>query len=126
MQLLVAEIEEQNKKYEVSLPDMKEVEQFAVKAKEALLNLGFEKKQAIVRKLVDQIVASQQEMTVYGHLPIGKENEYVGFKSISWDIHHTIPSLEFHFTFAIPKPRKERIITQRDEWGRIISSRILN
>lgn len=67
----------------VLMPSDAQIEAFAKRAADELPNLVFDIRQAIVRKLVDQIVASQQEMIIYGSLPIGKENEYVGFKSIS-------------------------------------------
>lgn len=43
----------------------------------------------------------------------------------SWEAHHTIPSLEFSFIFITPKPRYERIISERDRFGRIVHSKQL-
>ena len=39
------------------------------------------------------------------------------------DSSHSVPSLEFKFAFKTPEPRYGRIITARDELGRIVSSK---
>ena len=38
------------------------------------------------------------------------------------DFHYTTPTFDFKFDFEIPSPRNWRIITERDELGRIIIS----
>jgi len=40
------------------------------------------------------------------------------------DRHHIVPSLEFRFKFLTPLPNKARIITQKDQLGRIVSSEV--
>jgi len=40
----------------------------------------------------------------------------------SWDTRFTVPTIDFYFKLSFPKPNKERIITERDELGRIIHS----
>ncbi len=65
------------------MPSQEQVDMFVKRALKVLPTLGFDIRQAIVRKLVDKIVASQQEMTIYGYLPIGKEYNYDRFWSIS-------------------------------------------
>ena len=67
------------------VPSDEYINSFTKEALGLLPNLAFDLRQAIVRKLVDKIVASQQEMTIYGYLPIGKENNYDGFWSIGRD-----------------------------------------
>ncbi|MGH7245891.1 MAG: recombinase family protein, partial [Nitrosotalea sp.] len=57
------------------MPSEEQIKEFAKRSAEELPNLAFDIRMAIVRKLVDKIVASQQEMIVYGSLPIGKEKE---------------------------------------------------
>ena len=37
------------------------------------------------------------------------------------DTNFTIPTFYFYFKVNIPKPNKERIITQRDRLGRIVA-----
>jgi hypothetical protein len=44
---------------------------------------------------------------------------------ICWDSLFTVPQFDFYFKIAIPKANKERLITERDEWGRIIHSAVL-
>lgn len=68
-----------------NLPTKEQIELFTKMAQERLPKLGFETKRAIVRKLVDKVVASQQGMVVYGYLPLGKEESYVNFWSINRD-----------------------------------------
>lgn len=77
----LSQISEQKEEIETKVPNQKEIERFTAKAVEELPNLGFDIKQAIVRKLVDKVVAKQSEMTVYGYLPLGKEDENVKFWS---------------------------------------------
>jgi hypothetical protein len=42
----------------------------------------------------------------------------------NWNICHALPSLEFRFNLLVPSPRKERIILERDELGRIKHSKV--
>jgi len=51
-------------------PEDKEIDEFCKLAHKVLDDLGFEAKQAIVRKVVDTIVGTQLDIKVYGHLPI--------------------------------------------------------
>lgn len=74
-------LHEQKVELEIKVPNPQEIKRFTVKAIETLPKLGFEIKQAIVRKLVDKVVAKQNEMTVNGYLPLGEEDEYVKFWS---------------------------------------------
>lgn len=39
------------------------------------------------------------------------------------DAHFTVPQFDFYFKVAIPKANKERLITARDKFGRILSSK---
>lgn len=56
-----------------NMPQLKDLESFCKKALEVLKSLDFEHKRAIIRELVDKIVATQKEVYVYGYLPILKE-----------------------------------------------------
>ena len=58
----------------ISVPDEETIEAFAVKAKQALYNLSFEAKRSILLNVVEKIVATQEELKVYGHIPITKIN----------------------------------------------------
>ncbi|RJQ37493.1 recombinase family protein [Candidatus Microgenomates bacterium] len=70
---------------EFKTPSYNQIESFTKKTIETLPNLRFDIRQAIVRKLVDKIVANQQEMIVSGYLPLGKEEEYVKLWSVGRD-----------------------------------------
>jgi chromosome segregation ATPase len=78
----INELKEQDRDIEVKIPTTELVDQFVKKAIEMLPKLTFDTRQAIVRKLVDKIVANQQELTVHGYLPLGKEEKYVKFWAI--------------------------------------------
>jgi len=43
-----------------------------------------------------------------------------------WDSLFTIPQFDFFFKLALPKTRKGRIILERNEKGRILSSQVPN
>ncbi len=44
--------------------------------------------------------------------------------SFCWDWSLANPHLEFRLGFVMPSPRKIRIITERDELGRIIKAKV--
>ncbi|MCL6096065.1 MAG: recombinase family protein [Patescibacteria group bacterium] len=75
-------LNEQSLNVPSQIPTSDQINILVEQAKKYLPNLGFETKQAIVRKLVDKIVAKQNEMTIYGYLPIGKESDFY-FSSIN-------------------------------------------
>lgn len=58
------------------------IQEFCDSASYALVKLEFDRKQAILRKTVDKIIANQLWMEVTGYLTIGKEVE---FCAESWD-----------------------------------------
>lgn len=47
----------------------------------------------------------------------------MGYEFTSRDSSYATPHLEFKFSFKLPDPRKERIIVERDEFGRIVHSK---
>jgi site-specific DNA recombinase len=51
-------------------PEDKEVDEFCKIAHKVIGDMGFEAKQAIVRKVVDTIVGTQTDIKVYGHLAL--------------------------------------------------------
>jgi site-specific DNA recombinase len=51
-------------------PEDREIDEFCKIAYKIVSDMGFEAKQAIVRKVVDTIVGTQTDIKVYGHLPI--------------------------------------------------------
>lgn len=57
-------------------PPEERIEEFVSKAKSALQNLNFDSKQKIVRLCIQKVIANQQEMSVYGYLPLEKEVEF--------------------------------------------------
>jgi hypothetical protein len=44
-----------------------------------------------------------------------------GFKN--WNTHFTVPTFDFFFKVHIPKANKERLIVERDNYGRIVTSK---
>lgn len=77
----LSQLNEQKQDTEFRLPSEQDINRFTQKAIEYIPKLDFKTKQAITRKLVDKVVAKQKELTVYGYLPLGKEDKYVGFWS---------------------------------------------
>lgn len=75
------QINEQKQDVEMRMPTNEEIDNFTAKVLEFIPTLNFKTKQVIARKLVDKVVAKQKELTVYGYLPLGKEDKYVGFWS---------------------------------------------
>jgi site-specific DNA recombinase len=107
-----------------NLPNKEQIKSFVQKAQELLPILGFETKRVIVRELVEKIVASQREMTVYGYLPLGKEENYVNFWSIHRDWQDTNQQfVPFSFKLRLPPLRKARMIIERNRLGMIEQSR---
>lgn len=67
---------------DVLMPASEQVEKFSQKAKVILENLSFTPKQAIIRKVVDTIIATQKQVRIRGYLPI-EEIQNVKFQSES-------------------------------------------
>lgn len=68
---------------DVIIPSQGELEDFCTEAASHLSNVSFESKQAIVREVVDNIVATQEKLRVVGYLPLSKGFNYVKYKTIS-------------------------------------------
>ncbi len=76
------------------LPQWNEVREFAECAAEVVARLNFEGKKTIVRDVIDKVVGTQEELHVYGGIPIRNLN-YVGSKTFNrhrgttqrWQIH---------------------------------------
>lgn len=61
-------------------PTDDQIQSFCHKVVEKLEVINYEKKRSIVLKVIDHIVADQEKLCVYGHLPL-KEADYVGLWS---------------------------------------------
>ncbi len=67
------EFKQEQQHVQFKMPQLSDLDSFCKKALEILKSLDFEHKRAIIRELVDKIVATQKEVVVYGYLPIVKE-----------------------------------------------------
>lgn len=112
-------------------PEDKEIDEFCKIAHRVIGDIGFETKQSIVRKIVDTIVGTQNNIKVYGHLALNSSiivNVWKGgiqdvkFETSSRDKTDQSTTLDFRFELHLPSPRKVRIITLRDDYGRIMHS----
>lgn len=65
-------------------PTDDQIQSFCHKVVEKLEVISYEKKRNIVLKVIDHIVADQEKLCVYGHLPL-KEADYVGLWSENRD-----------------------------------------
>lgn len=77
----IAKIKTEREQMDTFLPTFKEVKEFAKEAGEALQNLNFDQKQAIVRDVVEKIIGTQQELQIKGRIAINNLN-YVGLQTI--------------------------------------------
>jgi hypothetical protein len=108
-----------------------EVNQFQVddvlkETTEVLKSLDYENKVQVIKDIIDKVIIKERRcVEVCGHISLTNQTltEKLGYGSESWDLHHTVPYLEFEFEFTPPKPRYTRIILQRDEFGRIVHSK---
>jgi site-specific DNA recombinase len=64
-----------------TIPTEKEIKVFARAAIETLKDLSFEKKQVIIRSIIEKIIGTQQQLQVYGKIPLTLN--YVAYKSNS-------------------------------------------
>ena len=71
----VKHLQSQTEQADCVLPGNLNIESFCVKVNSALHNLCFERKRAILREIVDKIVANQKELHVYGYLPLIEKEE---------------------------------------------------
>ena len=91
-------------------------------AKKVIASLDLVNKFKTIHDIITKvIVKGGQEVEVWAKIPLLTEK--LGYEPISRDTNLAVPYLEFKFTFIAPKPRKDRIIIQRDEKGRIVHSR---
>jgi site-specific DNA recombinase len=105
-------------------PTKPELEEFARRSREKLANLKFRQKRAIVLKTIEKVLGDQKNLTIYGHIPVTENVDVCTSDRHGWNTNqHTATSLiPFEFTIALPHPLKERVITSRNEKGRIIRS----
>ncbi|MDO8430184.1 MAG: recombinase family protein [bacterium] len=64
------------------LPTFQEIKEFAKEAGEALQDLNFEEKRAIIRGTIEKVVGTQQELQIKGQIAINNIN-YVGLQTIN-------------------------------------------
>lgn len=107
-----------------ALPLKEELEIYAEEARNTLCNLSFSQKRVILMKTVDRIVGTQSELQVYGSIPI---KNHVEFKTeyrhgVSATRHPKTCHIPFEVCIALPAPRYERNIVNRDQKGRILRS----
>lgn len=81
-----------------------------------------------MRSMIKSIyVKERREAFVNGYIPLYTQAQNIQDESISRDGMNTTRHFSFPFTLKIklPVPLKKRIITQRNEWGRILHSSFL-
>lgn len=74
----------QQKEISYNFPSLEMVSEFVSRAAGVLNGMNFENKKEIVGRYVEKVVASQQEMIVYGCLTLGKEVELCAESRDSW------------------------------------------
>ncbi|MEK7228260.1 MAG: hypothetical protein AAB681_02810, partial [Patescibacteria group bacterium] len=51
-------------------PDSDQISAFTEKASVAIRNLSFESKKAIIKEVIEKVVSTQKELSVYGFIPV--------------------------------------------------------
>jgi hypothetical protein len=69
-------------KTDVVMPTLQDVSKYVEKAKELLDNPTFSLKRKLLRESLDRIVATQQEINVYGYLPLDISKGNVEYESL--------------------------------------------
>ena len=80
--------QKENQISSVVLPDKKDLETFSEGVRKVLENLSFSLKKNIITNIVDKIVGDQQQLKIYGYIPI-TPNNYVKFKTSDWNCRTT-------------------------------------
>lgn len=80
-------------------------------------------KRQVIQDTIDKItIEDRREVEIWGSLSFPALN--MAYGSINRNTQFQIPLLQFKFIFVPHRPRKERIIAERDEMGRIVSSKV--
>ena len=87
-------------------------------AAEALHDLNFDEKRAIVSRLINKVVGTQKELSVTGCLPIPTHVEYQlndrdGVNATRHPANDNFPMLPFEFTIELPAPSYQTIKAYR-------------
>jgi len=132
--------EESTRSEDILLPRTEgEIEALAGGAKTALGDLKFEAKRMIVMNIIHRILVSRNELKISGSIPVQSTNDVtfcpihrgradtnrlgnITPEAYGADTNRPEPVIPFEFTIALPDPRYERIITDRDRRGRITHS----
>jgi site-specific DNA recombinase len=133
----------QRQSVSLALPKAEDILCFAKRAASALPELDFKVKKAIVRNVIDRVVGTSDQLSVYGFIPlksnvemctsdrngsnINQHNHVELFTSHRYGVNtkSNVESIPFNITIDLPPPRKERAITQRDGLGRIQKTVVL-
>ncbi len=85
LQAQILKIEEQGRQLEtVTTPQEDEIKMYASKAVKGLKSLSFAQKREIVLSTIDRVVGTQDQLSVYGFIPVTSLlKEHVGHKTIS-------------------------------------------
>jgi site-specific DNA recombinase len=86
------------------IPNEGELKEFALRCKEKLANLNFADKRGIVLKTVDKVVGDQQQLQIYGHIPVTDYVNVFTNDRHGQDKPRLMKSLEVPFEFSIELP----------------------
>lgn len=104
----VKEITNKRNEFNTSLSELKlklvnkpslSLEELVAGAQEMLRNLDLTDKKAIVRKIIDKVVATQKETVIWGHIQI-LTKEQVGLYAA--DRHRQLATMPFTISFEMP------------------------
>ena len=102
--------EEQKQQNTLKVPTTEEIKVFAQKSLETLKNLSFEIKKSIIVSVVEKVVSTEQELQVYGYIPILNQdvalcsNHRHGLNTIGFNF--TQKGYPFRLNIKLPPPLK--------------------
>jgi site-specific DNA recombinase len=98
----------------VTLPAARDIDAFAITAAEALRDLNFDAKRAIVTRVISKVVGTQKELNVSGHLAVSeyvkdKLDDRYGVSATRHFSNDNFPVLPFEFTIELPAPNYQTV-----------------
>jgi len=94
-----------------TFPEFNQIEIFAQRASEALKNLNFKAKKAIIRSIIEKVIGTREQLQVYGYIPIESNINVFTFNrnGVSTPRHSNDKSIPFSFTIKVPPPLKSGV-----------------
>jgi site-specific DNA recombinase len=95
----------------VATPNRDTTIRFAAQSRQTLSDLHFAQKRSIVLNIIEKVVATQQQLHVYGFIPLSNYVEFCPEDRHGQDTmnKNAMPRIPFEFTIALPPPLKRGV-----------------